>query len=563
MATFPGLKAKTGSYLPSGHGHATTEPQQTVTKIAAAPAFSGQGPYVNKLPIELLSGVFPGLRARTFFEDFYNTLHFIPATIELGAVSADTAVTLSIWNAYLQPVTLESITFIDQAGVTLEGPPLPVTLVPLQTVVYTVRASSEGPPAINAQMIFEFDVEIRTIPVTGTRARMSPIVPNWANSFEIEYQFKTDIFSSRWGREQRRALRNTPRKTISFTASPTHDELRAARGLFSGWANNTIILPELPRQSRLLEPMDTTDMAVLREAAPSWMAVGETVVLAYRGRYDTREIEFVDGNLVTFASSVTGLWPVGTKIHPALSVRLADSINVRHQTSEAATIGIEFEVLPGSEFYPPTPAPVSFKGREVWLTPPNWASPVNQSFESNRELVDFGRGRNQVFEPIPFTSVLQKMGYSGGSFAKAFAIAEFFLRCKGQLGEFYMPTFVNDVLLTWPVPVTSRSIRVPGTDFARDYAGDPVRKAVAIYMRNGEVHLRGVNTIAQVEDEIGLDSSIELDDALPYELTADNVLKISWMPVWRMATDTFSLEWLTTSVAQCQLSVRMIEDLPA
>lgn len=564
MATFPGAKLGSVSGLgkTTGIGYVNEKVQQLVTEGVASTAHFDEGsPLGNRQPISLNGIVLPGVRSRSFFEDFYNTIHVIPPVVELGAISGDTMSPLRIWNAYLYPVELEAISFVSQGGIGLDGPAVPLSLVPLQIVEYTVKASSEGPATINAQLLFDFDVKRVQVNVTGTRARLSPLLPNWANSVELEYQFKTDLFVSRSGKEQRRALRANPRKRLSYTSTPTHARLRAARAFFAGWHNNTIIVPEEPRQARLLTPATDTNTLTLRGAAPPWMTVGTTVVVSYRGRYETREIAAVAGNVVTLTGVIAGMWPVGTKVHPGLAVRLSDSINIRHQTSEAASVGVEFEIIPTSEQYPQTVAPQLFNGREVWMRAPNWIDPVTGTFESQREVIDYGYGKTAVFTPIPFGSLLQKMTYTGRNFTQAYELVEFFIRCKGQLGEFYMPTHVNDIPVFDTLPMGSQVFRVPGSDFARDYAGDTMRTALAVFMKSGDVHLRRVVGVAPIDDERGSDSAVSVDLSFPYDLTSGNVAKISWMPVWRMATDTFTMEWLTNEVAQCQLSVRMIEDL--
>ena len=564
MATFPGFTVAISSAIglpDDNQSIASRDTQQKVTGLNGGPSPEA-GAFTDTQPVDLHSDVLSGFKTRSFFEDFYNTIHFIPAIVELGAVSSDTSVPLIIWNAYLYPVALEQITFINQGGITLDGSAVPLSMVPLQTLEYRVEASSEGPPNIDALISFQFDTGTFEIVVTGTRARVSPIIPNWSDSFEIEYQFKTDIFTSRNGKEQRRALRQGHRKNVSFTATPTHDKLRKARNILAGWHSNTIIFPELPRQATLRQAAENTDFLYFRDQAPAWMQVGQTVVLANRGLYESREIAGVAGDSIQLSGTVPGYWPAGTKVHPGLAVRFADSISVRHLTAEAATIGVNLEVIPTSEPILPTAIPQSFRGREVWMRPPNWIDPVTDSFVSQRETVDYGRGKTAVFLPIPFGTVLQKMSYTGRNFQQAYDLVEFFIRCKGQLREFYMPTFLNDVQIGYEVVTGSRILRIPGTDFFRDLEGDTQRKAVAIFMKNGDVFLRGVNSVSQVSDDNGQDSALDLDEQLPYPLTLTNVDKISWLPVWRMASDTFTMEWVTNSVAQCQLSVRMLEDLP-
>jgi hypothetical protein len=111
-------------------------------------------------------------------------------------------------------------------------------------------------------------------------------------------------------------------------------------------------------------------------------------------------------------------------------------------------------------------------------------------------------------------------------------------------------------------PAGTNSIRIYGTQFSEDYADSTVHKAVAVTMNDGTIIYNAVEDIYTVDDPDGQDSVIQVADDWPVDLDPATVKTISWLLVWRHATDTLTIEWLTNTVGQCQLTMKSLEDLP-
>ena len=562
MARYAGAILATGEPFQNTSGRADNYHPSPQTETTGADRLGLTiGPIEISPPIDLLDRKYSGWMEKSFFGDFYNRIHFLPPSIDLGAVTGQVESELRIWNSYLKSVTLSRVDLRDAAGTSLEGHDLPHTLLPLGTSLFRVRANTDGPPVINAIYDFIFDVTTFPLSVIGARARISPFSPNWRYSYEVEYEFKTEIITSRSGREQRRGLRQSPRKTVSFTATPHHAEMRRLQRALQGWRDNVIVLPELTRMGVLALP-SLGNSVTLREAPPSWVQPGLQVVLAHKGRYEAREVASVSGNAVRFTGSSPEQWPAGSKLHPGLAGRLDENIGTRRLTDQVVSASIVFKEDPGTTpVIPAPPAPVVFNGIEAFLTPFNWGDSVTDQYESLREVVDYGWGRVKSFTPQRTNYRVMKVNFLGLSSEKSQALIDFFLRCEGQRKEFYMPTGNADLALTAVGYEGAASIRFAGTDILTDHATDVVNKAIAIYMKTGEVHLHVVTEIAIQEDALGRDTMLRIDPPLHDTISTDSVQRVSWMPVCRHASDTLTVEWVTDTKAQVAMSVRTLENL--
>ncbi len=529
------------------------------------------GTFANNLPVNLLpkENRAGDIEQYTFFDDYYNRIYFLPSRLDFGAITQPTPLTLIVWNAFLGPSDFQELTLINAQGVEVSGgQAAPYTFKPLETVVYTFTASASGPPDLNGTAVWDFDTPYTdddnyTLSLVGRRARVNPLHVNWKDSYTIEYSFKTEMITSRNGKEQRRSLRQTPRKVIQYTATPWRDVFRAFQELLAYWHNNVVIVGEMPRQVTLEQPLLADDLvAIVEDNDADWLIPGMPVVIENRQQAESRTIDSVVGTSISFNGPGIRDWDAGVKIHPALSGRLAASVSGKKHTDRVAEVSVSFEQTPASEIVLPVPnAPEIFNGREMFLTKFNWGDGVDMTWESEREVVDYGFGRIGVFTPYPFTSNIRKLTFVGRNYAQAKLLLDFFVRCQGQRGEFYMPTWEQDIIIYRDVPSNSSDLRILNTDFYTTYKDSTVYKAIMIRLRDGTKLFRRVQSVVVADDDIGLDSVITVDTSFVTGFTAADVLMISWMPVWRHATDNLSIEWLTNSVAQLQMSFKVLEDL--
>lgn len=573
-----------------------------------------------------------------------------------------------------------------------------------------------------------------------------PFLPNWAQSYQESWEFKTDIIVSRSGKEQRRALRNTPRKTVEYTSLITRTDFQKLNRHLDSKQTNIMAAPDLPRFSKITSALTTSGLTATVDVVKSWMVAGQIVVLRSSNKLDFRKIESISGSTITFTYTGRENFVSGDKIHPALVVFLKDQVDVQRITNGVANASVSLEEAPGyfplidpptigfnavlnsqafgftpgiigsggslpsrwsqagtagltyevqgastvngvrmlrlrisgtpnstsaqirfesitqnpallgqtwtagihfalisgsttnisstqirvtersntgssltsssknlslsdsvqrdsitrtlsnastayvssdlwlsltvgaavditiliggasleksaslSEYYPTPPAagglPALFDGRELFLMRPNWAQPVDLSFAMTTETVDFGRGRVARYNPIAFTTRLLKATYLRRDETDAQRITGLFMRAKGRRGEFYMPTWEQDITPTSDLSGGAATITASGLDVFNTYAESTIFKALAVVTKDGAVYCRRVSTIVNVSG----DSRITVDQPWDSDIPVSNISMICWLPLCRFASDQLTLEWLTQSVVQTQLAFQTLE----
>lgn len=387
---------------------------------------------------------------------------------------------------------------------------------------------------------------------------MLPI--NWSQRYDETYEFLTDIFTSRSGKEQRRALRNTPRKTISFQAIAHDDGLRWFTRMMAGRQANAFLLPDITRDIHTTQPMGAGTVEARVDRLADWIEPGAPVVIQYGNQRTSRLVDTYTANTVTFTTPLNESWPTGATIHPGLPGRVAQQIRSTRPTNAVAAIDVVFEVEPLSLKYTNGAPTTVWRDAEVFLVKPNYANPITVTHDWPVEHVDFNRGAIKTFRPIDFGSRMYQATYLGIGRDKVRDIVDVFLRAKGRRGEFYMPTWENDLPLRESLTQGSFRMRVVGNGPAMLLHGDTVMKNLAVFTHDGRVYFNRANSIVEYADADGRDSLITCEFAWPMTILMHEIMYVCWMPLCRFASDGITVSWLTDEIANTTLSIMSLED---
>ena len=542
---------------PSGTEGGTGPLPTDLGGIAGVPPFAG--PLTDNTPVAGRTRPVTGFRAATFFNDYYNRVHVIPPVVDFASISADESFPVILWNARLTAATLTGIALDDTTqGVTISGQAPPQSLVGLETITYSVNASGLGPSEISLRGAFGFDTDEQPdVLIIGSRSALLPFAPNWRDGYTYRMEFKTDIFTSRSGREQRRAQRSSSRRQYGFTVTTDRDQMRLLDRFVYTWQDRAIVIPDLLRQARTVAGMPLNGTQMVVTDTPEWLEAGASVVLLDGNQQSQRKVLSVIDDLVTFTIQSPTAWSAQTRIHPAVVGRMAADIKVDQITTEVAEVQMNVSGLPG--IVPDDQgSPVDvFNGREVLTIPHNWVRPVSGSFLHPVDTVDFDRGRTLTLSPVAFGTRTQQFGFTLGTVEQVAGLTQFFARMKGQRGEFYATSNSNDLILAEPVEAGGLQLKFAGTEVYFAYFDDTVHRAIQI--RADGWPFTYARKIANFVNT-GTETILELEAPLPVDIEPGHV-EISWLRNSRFAVDQLELRAVTDAVAESNVAVRTLEDL--
>lgn len=397
-----------------------------------------------------------------------------------------------------------------------------------------------------------------------------PIVPNWQNGVRDTYEFKTSIFATRDGSEQRRSLRIQPRRTIQAGVILDGDRLRLFQDALNRARDGKVEIGDFSAPAATLQETAAAGETVLRvDAVPRWMQVSITCVLL-TGRTSRKvRIDFISGNTVVLRDALKSAAGAGARFYPQIAASLESDNTLSMHTTMISTSSLSLVLEPGSIVREADPLPADgvpegetsgafgpaaiFYGRYVLLRKPNYMQQPQIAFNLKHETVDYGRGVTKTFTPVPMIARTVTATHMALSHADAMALLDVFIRAKGRAGEIYVPTWGSDFPRV--VAISADSIKVEGTEFFDTYATDPAHAAILIRAADGRLIPHEISRmyVSNGDTWVVCDTLVGLQVA--------DIAQISWMFVCRFAQDAMTIEWRTGGVANITVSYVTLRNL--
>src|SRR5690606_41919155 len=111
---------------------------------------------------------------------------------------------VEVWNAWFKPNALTDIGATQAEGMTLAGPVAPpTTFGPLESRLYVLSVTPNGPPVVNAAFRLEFDLDPPILRAVGRRIVRWVLAPDWSEPDTERLEWRTDGMESPSGSEQR------------------------------------------------------------------------------------------------------------------------------------------------------------------------------------------------------------------------------------------------------------------------------------------------------------------------------------------------------------------------
>jgi len=387
--------------------------------------------------------------------------------------------------------------------------------------------------------------------------RFWPFPINWRDSLICADTFRTQIIVSRDKTEQRIAILDEPRRTFSFLVTVHAGKYRKLmQEMVQGAARDWWVrdpTTSVPVVSGVLSGGNSITPVSI---AP-WMTVGRKVVLSVRDLSELFTISAVGVDL-TFVETFTTDWPASTRVSLAQNAWIEVGSQSDIFTDNVAEMKLTFEIVPGSGPVEILESALTvFNDREVFLEKPNWGNTPENVFNAFRESVDYGKGRISNFVMADFLPIMRQSTYLSRDRAKLNSMRHFFLRQSGQQGEFYMPTWTQDIIPMSNLVSGGDTLVAEGIELHDAYHADPAYHAIILFLTDGSVLIR---LISEMGTSMG-NSVLTMTQSWGSNILLAEIRMVCWLPLWRLASDALTIEWLTGQVGQTVLSMRMMKDM--
>lgn len=383
----------------------------------------------------------------------------------------------------------------------------------------------------------------------------SPTV-DWNRGVTEVFNFKTSIVPSFSGKEQRRALRNRPRRTLTLRHTLGVEENQTYDSLVRRYQNRPMLVPHWHlAQPTVIDAFAGEKVLTLLDPVSQYIEWGGYLTLAQGGKTLLVQVESFDDNLVNLAEPLEASWLAGTRVVPVMRGLMNSDLSVSKLTSGVMQAEVAFEILPQEDRrLLPVTAPVKAftlnnETREVVTKRPNWSTAVSVQDSWEYTNLNYADGPFNILAGEEQGHRTIKANWTFFSVAEVDAFLALFNRLQGSRVACWLPSGLLDFQITRDVAAGARMYVKPSALTDPRLVLDP-GTGIIIRMVDGTLYPAMVNTAAEQENGEWL---IVLDRSVP-ALHLGDIAMVNLMYRVRSASDGVTLQWITDTKAEMTMS---------
>jgi hypothetical protein len=508
----------------------------------------------NTQPVDENQQSRAGMVAAQFnFLDFYNRIHVTPTRIDLGNVISTVQREISVWNAFFVSRVLNLITSAGDEGLSIDDPVgQPFAYGPLQEVIYTVTASTAGPPTIAASYTFDFDVVDLTVEITGVRVVAWIWEANWIEPPLEKLEWNTDIIQGDDGSEQRRQLRQYPRIWWEFTYDVADSQRRLFENILYAWGARVWALPIWSDIHHLeTEVLAAATVIPVPTAGTDYHVNGLGILIGPDGLYESFEVETVNAESVEIQRPLVNTWGAGTRVYPARGARLQDPRGFgrmhRNYVRGVARFKTEEEIA-GTAL-----TETSYRGYPVMTIEPNWRDAPEIDYQRKLAMRAFGTGKDETEDEAELALPLHAWRWTCLTREDVTIFRQWLYARRGRQKAIWVPTSADDLKLVSVVAPSDTHMVFEACGLVHFAAGDVHRRDIRILLTDGRVFYRRLSDFITVSDEL---ERATINAIFNEEVRPEDVESISWMHLLRMDTDSIEIAWQSAGCTEAQIVMK-------
>lgn len=475
-------------------------------------------------------------------EDWFERVHVLPRSIDLGNILGVVQVDMEVYNAYRDD-SRDFTNFTNNAGngvSIIDLPGLPVTLNAQEGLQLTLEVTTDGPPDINGTLDFTFDIGSAMVPIEGSRIVLFPFRPEAPMVERLE--FLTDIFVKIDGTEQRVALRKNPRQTFEMEIFREDGvERQRIDNMLFDWQARVFGVPVWFEPMALTADasigqttinVNTTNYADLRVG-------GLAVIIKDDSTFETLEIASIGPTTIGFASplmqdhdaSEVEVYPVRTTIAP-------DLVRIRRRAVNAETRRVVMRVLDNDSDLADTAA-FSVYDSKVLFDDPNLIDGLADE-SMQRRTVGFDNNTGKFSQVSPWDR--SRDGSSKGFFTRTrrqlWELRQVLHALRGRQVSFYVPTFAEEITPTATLTNGGSTLTMTNVGYAKFTMNRQPRDVIRIRLTDQTELIRTITDSSEVDADT---EQLTVDTSWPMDITVGEIERIDFYRKVRFDTDSFTI----------------------
>jgi hypothetical protein len=516
------------------------------------------GPCASPGPVATPARVLDGFATRGFAEDYYYRVHVRPNRIDLGNTMSVQTRDVEVWNAWPLANELTAISATNAEGMSLSGPAAPPTSFgPLESRMYVLSVTPNGPPVVNAAFHFAFTLDAPSLRAMGRRIVGWVFAPDWSEPVIERLEWLTDVMESHAGHEQRVRLRASPRRSLEYRLLLGSDPARVhLENRLISWQARVYGLPIWMDATVSPNAIPAGSVSLSVATANRDFVAGGIVGLVHGLDAEFAQITAVTPSAIALNDPIATDWPAGTKIVPVRSARVQNDLRLSWLTDAITLARPQFRL---EDDWPIATATESetYLGHPVLLTPPNWREDVEGEFGRKWRELDYLTGRRVIDDLTGITTQTRSHRWLLVGRAQIGAFRSWLASRAGKLKPFWLPSFQSDLQVVAPVGGTDAFLTVDNRGYAEGPGAVVGRRDLLITTNAGHRFFRRISAATEVDAQREM---VVIDATFGTTLQPQEFRRISFMRLVRLDTDLVEIAHVTDEIAEVVLPLRSLRD---
>lgn len=527
------------------------------------PADIVSGTHARTLPVPVASSNLNGGIVGMYGErDWFDRLHVLPATLDLGSIRTTAIEQIRLYNAGRQADTINTVDAAGGAGITLNNPATPYNLAAKTSALYDVTVLlNTGPQKIDASIDFNGNTTGLLL-IVGTRliAKIWPVTPDWSQPVIEIFQWRTDVQRARDGSEFRRAVFRNLRRGMRFRILVDDSEIAAVDRLLSGWQSRLFNVPRWQDKTRLTAAAAAGATSLSFDTSiGEWRSDAQVVLLGPNGEREAPVVQGVNVGSVDLTDPLENDWPAGTRVYPSRLMRLPREISFERKAA-GILIG-EAEFIADTDTvttYSADDADTLFEGLPVYLVEPNRVTNAPAGYSRDINVIDNGVAPMLVDDPDNQPVHSHQWQYDWFTRTESDAFIAWLFARQGRLNEFWFPTWSKDMNVAAAIQVDDPLLRIDPIEWDEFYSGRRNRDVIALQATGGTWRFARIISAEIIAGQEHLTLDQPLVNSPDPQLEVNQVRRVCFLEKMRLGADSVEVVWTTNSTTRIGLSFRSL-----
>lgn len=421
---------------------------------------------------------------KSFGTYFFENVFLTPAEIDAGVVVPGAEFSFELWHSSTSPMQLAGVTQtgvfdIELAGVTSGS------LASFESFDYKISLNQAN-GLIDYRASFDFGAgTTNTFILTASVALVMPERIDWSTQPEMSLQYLTEVIEAFDGTEQRIALRDTPRTSLSYMYSMT-DEQQYRFDNKLATSSGSMLVPLWPLQCQVSRAVSAGDASIALETINAHVGGFDTLLISEGDEYEVVSIESMSGGTVTLKHLAKKTFSTSAVVLPVKVAYPADESNSTSLLRGFDQHTITYDL---DETQIQKPAPVDdferLSGRPIFPFRPDRSKDVTTQYNRHREILDPLIGARSIFDRAKGAVKILSQTFTFFSESERQRFEDFAELMNGAQGEFYIEGPGQAFELSEDIVVPTYKFKIKNSGYSNFANSHSLATNIAIKLYNG------------------------------------------------------------------------------